>query len=208
MKRRGALALLSTLLPALAGCGETAVHKAAPGAAPAAPKAAAAPDLGRIGHVVVIFQDNRSFDNLYGTFPGADGIANAGAAATQVDLQGRPYDKLPTVMTVGSTGAVPDTRFPPDLPNKPFNIGDYVSPDLPTGDLVNRFYQEQQQINGGAMNKFAAVSDAGGLVMGYYADGTLPLHDYARRYVLADRFFHAAFGGSFLNHVWLICACT
>ncbi|MFO1061696.1 MAG: alkaline phosphatase family protein, partial [Dongiaceae bacterium] len=67
---------------------------------------------------------------------------------------------------------------------------------------------EQQQIAGGAMNKFAAVSDAGGLVMGYYADGTLPLHDYARRYVLADRFFHAAFGGSFLNHMWLICACT
>src|SRR5947207_3797226 len=30
----------------------------------------------------------------------------------------------------------------------------------------------------------------------------------ASRYVLADNFFHAAFGGSFLNHFWLVCACT
>jgi phospholipase C len=209
MKRSGALALLSTLLLGLAGCGQTAVHHAAPGsaAAPAKP-AAGAPDLKRIGHVVVIFQDNRSFDNLYGTVPGADNIANAGAAATQIDPQGQPYKTLPTVMTVGSTGAVPDTRFPPDLPNAPFNIGNYVSPDLPTGDLVNRFYQEQQQINGGQMNKFAAVSDAGGLVMGYYEASALPLFAYAKRYVLADQFYHAAFGGSFLNHIWLVCACT
>src|SRR5947209_10014813 len=30
----------------------------------------------------------------------------------------------------------------------------------------------------------------------------------AQRFTLADNFFHAAFGGSFLNHFWLICACT
>ena len=30
----------------------------------------------------------------------------------------------------------------------------------------------------------------------------------ARQYTLADNFFHAAFGGSFLNHFWLVCACT
>src|SRR5262249_6386825 len=153
-------------------------------AAPSA-TATAAPDLRRIGHIVVIFQDNRSFDNLYGTFPRADNIANAGAAATQVDLQGRPYKELPPIMDVSSTGVVPDTRFPPNLPNAPFEIGTYVSPDQPTGDLVNRFYQEQQQIDGGRMDKFAAVSDAGGLVMGYYNFATLPLGDYAKRYVLA-----------------------
>ena len=26
--------------------------------------------------------------------------------------------------------------------------------------------------------------------------------------MLLDHFFHAAFGGSFLNHFWLVCACT
>jgi phospholipase C len=30
----------------------------------------------------------------------------------------------------------------------------------------------------------------------------------ARRYTLADKFFMSAFGGSFLNHFWLVCACT
>src|SRR5258708_593721 len=37
------------------------------------------------------------------------------------------------------------------------------------------------------------------------SDGPVPLCD---RYTLADNFFHAAFGGSLLNHFWLICACT
>src|SRR3989442_997879 len=37
---------------------------------------------------------------------------------------------------------------------------------------------------------------------------TLPLGRFARDYVLCDNFFQAAFGGSFLNHVWLIAAAT
>ena len=31
---------------------------------------------------------------------------------------------------------------------------------------------------------------------------------WAKEYTLADNFFMAAFGGSYLNHHWLICACT
>ena len=58
------------------------------------------------------------------------------------------------------------------------------------------------------MDKFAAYSDAGGLAMGFYDGSRTKLWDYARRYTLADHFFHAAFGGSFLNHFWMICACT
>ncbi|MDE3074303.1 MAG: hypothetical protein KGJ86_02650 [Chloroflexota bacterium] len=37
---------------------------------------------------------------------------------------------------------------------------------------------------------------------------TWHLWDYAREFVLADHFFHAAFGGSLLNHFWLVCAQT
>ena len=58
------------------------------------------------------------------------------------------------------------------------------------------------------MDKFAAISDGGGLVMSYYDGSKLPLWQYAKDYVLADHFFHAAFGGSFLNHFWLVCACS
>src|SRR4029077_19444674 len=44
--------------------------------------------LDRLQHVVVIYLENHSFDNLYGEFPGADGLANAGGTTTQVDATG------------------------------------------------------------------------------------------------------------------------
>jgi phospholipase C len=94
------------------------------------------------------------------------------------------------------------------LPNQPFDITKYKPADQNTRDLVHRYYQEQVQIDGGKMDKFAAVSDAAGLVMGYYPTSLLPVAAEAANYVLQDNFFHAAFGGSFLNHQWLVCACT
>ena len=82
-----------------------------------------------------------------------------------------------------------------------------------TRDLVHRFYQEQYQLNGGAQNRYVTGSDAVGLSMGLYDTKSLPLYDYLHsagspHYVIADRFFQAAFGGSFLNHQWLIAART
>jgi acid phosphatase len=64
------------------------------------------------------------------------------------------------------------------------------------------------QIDGGKMDKFAAWSDNPGLVMSYFDASDLPEGKLARQYTIADNFFQAAFGGSFLNHFWLICACT
>src|SRR4051795_13300512 len=161
-----------------------------------------------INHVVVIYLENHSFDNLYGLFPGANGISKAGAKATQVDKSGAPYATLPQPTNTNVKPVGPDPRFPANLPNKPFNIDQYVPLNQNTGDLVHRFYQEQMQIDGGKMDKFAAISDAAGLTMGYYDTKNLPLYKYAQQYTLADNFFHAAFGGSFLNHIWLVCACT
>ncbi len=49
----------------------------------------AQPDITSIKTVVVIYAENRSFDNLYGNFPGANGLQNVTAAsATQVDRNG------------------------------------------------------------------------------------------------------------------------
>ena len=44
--------------------------------------------------------------------------------------------------------------------------------------------------------------------MSYYNATSLPEGQLAQQFTLGDNFFHAAFGGSFLNHQWLICACT
>ncbi|HEY0776857.1 MAG TPA: alkaline phosphatase family protein [Gemmatirosa sp.] len=162
-----------------------------------APKTAASADVSKVNHVVVIYLENRSFDNTYGEFAGADGLSAGASRATQVSLAGQAYTTLPQV-----TGS----PVPTTLPNASFDIAQYVPPSTPTRDLVHRYYQEQQQIDGGKMDKYVAVSDAQGLSMGYYHTAILPLAAEAAKYTLADHFFHSAFGGSFLNHMYLIAA--
>jgi phospholipase C len=164
--------------------------------------------LKKIKHVIVIYQENWSFDSLYGDFPGANGIDNAGKTVAQVDKQGFPYTVLPQPIDTTLKPPAPDPRFPANLPVLPFDASLYVPVGQKTGDLVHRFYQEQYQIDGGKMDKYVAWSDAAGLVMSYYDATNLPEGKLAQQYTLADNYFHAAFGGSFLNHFWLVCACT
>ena len=164
-----------------------------------------AAQLGDVEHIIVIYLENHSFDNLFGFFPNADGIAAAGATKIQVDADGKPYVFLPQVDK--AAGAV-DDRFPKDLPNQPFSIDAYVPIGEATGDPIHRFFHQKAQIDGGRMDKFVAYTNMGALPMGFYDGSATKLWDYAKRYTLADHFFQAAFGGSFLNHFWLICACT
>src|SRR5215475_13076316 len=72
--------------------------------------------LDAIEHIVVIYAENRSFDHLFGLFPGANGIAQA-TNPTQVDHDGTPLPYL----TVWKDGK-PDPAFPMHLPNKPFRL--------------------------------------------------------------------------------------
>jgi phospholipase C len=156
--------------------------------------------VNKLNHIVVIYLENRGFDHMFGEFPGAEGRSEAPASAvTQVDVNGTAYTTLPQV--AGSP-------FPTTLANEPFDIDQYLPPTVATRDLVHRFYQEQMQIDDGKMDKFAAISDAQGLVMGYYHTMDLPLATEAQNYTLCDHFFHSAFGGSFLNHMWLIAAAS
>ena len=170
-----------------------------------------------INHFVVIYLENHSFDNLYGTFPGANGLNGADPAHTiQVDLSGHVFKCLeqndpqltsPPLPADACSTANGDA-FNSHFTNAPFRIDGYVPPDMKTRDLVHRYYQNQVQIDGGKNDKFVAVSDAKGLSMGVYDTANLPLAEYAKRYTLADRFFQGAFGGSFLNHQWLIAPRT
>ena len=82
--------------------------------------------LHKIDHIVVIYLENHSFDNLFGLFPDANGLQNAAATATQVDLTGNPYAMLPPVMDTSKIPPVPDARFSRDLPNKPFLIDSFI----------------------------------------------------------------------------------
>jgi phospholipase C len=153
----------------------------------------------QIEHIVVIYLENRSFDNLFGLFPNANGLNNVKNTFPQIDEYGNDYKTLPTVS---------DKRFPENLANEPFNIETYVKLDEKHPDLTHRFFIHQMQINGGKNDRFAQLSSAGGLTMGHYDLSKTALWQYAKEFTLADNFFQAAYGGSFLNHQWLICACT
>jgi len=156
-------------------------------------------DLKKINHIIVIYLENHSFDNLYGQFPGANGLANA-KNVVQIDSTGAPYTYLPSI---------PGTdKFPPKLPNTYFNIDQYIPADMKIPDLTHRFYQEQAQINGGKMDRFAEISNSKGLTMGYYNTEQLLLAEEAKNYTLCDNMFHSVFGGSYLNHIWLIAAAS
>jgi hypothetical protein len=96
--------------------------------------------IDKINHLIVIFQENWSFDGLYGVFPGANGIANAGATINQVDKEGRPYITLPAVIDNTKRPPAIDARVPPDLPVKPFDLSPYIPPDQKTGVPVHPFY--------------------------------------------------------------------
>jgi phospholipase C len=159
----------------------------------------------KLNHVVVILLENWSFDSLYAEFPGADGLSSAVQVAPQVDpttLQ--PYAVLPEteahLLDAGSDGGA-------GLPNAPFAL----DPFLPVGadtsiDLTTKFYEEQQQIDHGKMDLFVGVSAAKGLTMGHFHLSDLQLPVEAKNYTLCDHFFHAVFGGSLQNHIFLISA--
>ncbi|HTA81939.1 MAG TPA: alkaline phosphatase family protein [Bacteroidia bacterium] len=172
----------------------------------------------KIKHVIIIYQENWSFDGLFGFYP--DKRVNnllhpRGKILAQVSRKGLPLDTVP-IPTIGEDDGEqgPDKRFS-DLNKKhpdavSYDLNEFVSAmaDTVTGDIVHRYYTELLQVDGGKMDKFVAWSDNGGLVMSYYNDTTLPEERLAAKYTLCDNFFHSAFGGSFLNHQWFISAAT
>jgi phospholipase C len=91
--------------------------------------------LGKVDHIVVVYEENHSFDNLYGGWEGVNGLSNADAAhTTQVKEDGTSYSCLlqndvnlaalapPTCSDSGSNGL----SFSSVFPNGPFLIDLYI----------------------------------------------------------------------------------
>ena len=235
----------------LLGCAAAAAFGASALASPAMAGAAHPPagELGAFRHVVIIYQENHSFDNLYGSWDSIEGQtvngrANATAAKTtqvredNATAYGCLYQLDVNLTSPPLTATCSDHSGTPQIDshftNVPFAIEDYIPASattcpapgqfasngilngqgLPGGctrDIVHRFYSEQYQINGGNQNRYMTGSDASGLTMGYYNTLNLPIYQYlhsagAPHYVISDNFFQGAFGGSFLNHQWLVSA--
>jgi phospholipase C len=153
----------------------------------------------KIRHVVIILQENRSFDSYFGTFPGADGIP--------MDAQG-----VPTV-------CIPDPRRGQCV--KPF----HDSRDENFGGPHTQA-AAQADIDSGAMDGFIAQQEQGaqrtcqnpddpnctpagrlGDVVGYHTAREIPNYwEYARQFVLQDRMFEPNASWSLPAHLFLVSA--
>ncbi|HEV8672762.1 MAG TPA: alkaline phosphatase family protein [Methylomirabilota bacterium] len=186
------LAALAALV--LLGCAER-------GTAPAS-----RPDRAPIDHIIVLFQENRTFDHYFGHFPGADGLANV--RVPQTDKAGKPYEVLPPPLAHDRKG--PEARFRAPLPNAPFDLGRIIPPEEPTADPAHQFFRMQRQYGPERkMDRWVAETDVGGLIMGYYGREANPVQwKLAEEFVLFDRWFQAIHGSSNTNHYYLIAART
>jgi phospholipase C len=150
--------------------------------------------IAKIKHVVIITQENRSFDSYFGTYPGAEGIPMK---------DGNPVACLPAP---GRGGCVS-----PYLDSSDSNDGGPHSPADATAD-----------INNGAMDGFVAQAEKGIAhcepdatdckyktrrtdVMGYHDRNQLPTYwTYADNFVLQDHMFTSAAAGSLQAHLYMV----
>lgn len=157
----------------------------------------------KIDHIIVIYLENRSFDTLFRGFEGADTSDHPFAPyLPQSDTNGTRYNLLP----MGDNGIT--LGLPPMVENHPFSLDAYLTHRQLIPDLIHQFYENQLQIHGGLNDRFVLISDQGALSMGYHDMNKTALWKYAKKYTLCDHFFMGAFGGSFLNHQWLIAGKT
>ncbi|GAC1489451.1 MAG: alkaline phosphatase family protein [Solirubrobacteraceae bacterium] len=164
--------------------------------APPAVGRTAAAGIHKIKHVVVIMQENRSFDSYFGTYPGADGIPR--------DKQGRFTVCAPDP----STGKC----------QKPYHDSNDVNAGGP-----HMAVDAAADIAGGRMNGFIASVKSGhpdtdqlgcGVnhlpstcadVMGYHDRRELPSYwSYAQHFVLQDRMFEPSLGWSLISHLYMV----
>jgi phospholipase C len=134
-----------------------------------------------IRHFITLMQENHTFDNYFGTYPGVDGI---------------PKD------TCVPLGRKPKPCF------RPFHVGDNA---IAQRDLDHSQVTYRLQYDGGRMDGFIRAlglrNQDGRLALGYRDDRDIPYYwNLADQYVLYDRFFSSAGAGSFLNHIYWAAA--
>lgn len=195
--------LAALLVAAIAGAPAPVDAQAKPHVAPAAgakrrPESALLRNLrAHIHHVFVIYQENRSFDSYFGTFPGADNLATAQAQK----LGFREYDPI------GKTWITPFL----------ITSADSADPNHSRRVLIRK-------VNGGKMNQFVSAEEnhlmlygaatpyahqLGLLTMAYEDCHTIPfLWMYAHRFALYDHIFDAMYGPSTPGNIDLIAAQT
>jgi phospholipase C len=168
-----------------------------------------------IQHIVVIFQENVSFDHYFGTYPNA---LNLSGESQFTPLAGTPaVDGLTQTLLMSNPNFL-NTANGAGATN-PFRL----SPaDAATADQDHDYKAEQMAFHTGAMDLFpqsvgaadtpnlgSGIAATTGLTMGYYDGNTVTaLWNYAQHYAMSDRFFGTTFGPSTLGAINLISGQT
>src|SRR5579871_3782944 len=146
----------------------------------------------RIKHVFIIYQENHSFDNYFGTFPGADNLATPEAAAHGF----RQYDPIGKAWVTPFRIVDPDTGSP--------SQSRLVIVDKMNGGAMDAFVSTQERLSAKKLGP-ARARDVGLLTMAHYDCDTIPfLWKYARSFALYDRIFSAIVGPSTPSAIELI----
>jgi phospholipase C len=166
-----------------------------------------------IQHVVVIYQENVSYDHYFGTYPNA---ANTDGSQF-IPSPGTPSGNGLSSALLASN---PNSAQPKRLDSSPTGL-----PGGPGGQLTcdqnHNYSSEQEAANGGQMNKFPeAVGTGSGKapggtncdrnqVMDYYDGNTVTaLWNYAQRYSMSDNSFGTVYGPSSPGAIALVSGNT
>ncbi|HZV78485.1 MAG TPA: alkaline phosphatase family protein [Candidatus Binatus sp.] len=141
-------------------------------------------DAGIIKHVVIIVQENRSFDNLFNGFPGADTVQNGKTLGGSIPLS-------PLGFTAG--GGLDVGHFHTSF-NAAYNVGN-----------MNDFNSEGTYTTAGG--GYAATPGPPNYAYSYLPQSdTVPDWNLAKQFTLADRMFQSNSGPSYPAHQYLIAA--
>lgn len=178
------------LLAAAAGGGAATLLELLP---PHLAEALAAPPcqgrLQDVEHVVILIQENRSFDHYFGTYPAIRGFSDP-EVLRQAD--GRPVFEQP--LPSGFDFGAPSGYL------RPFHLDTQQGNAECTNDITHEWGRQHQSWNHGAMDRFAVAhleDDPvnGPLCMGYYTRGDLPFYyALADAFTLCDQYFCSVIG--------------
>jgi phospholipase C len=210
MSLRQSAARYFVLLTAIAGvvaCSGTS-FVGSPYAAPLPQLRNSAAYTDAVEHVVIVIQENRSFDNLFATFPGADGTRTGRAAAMSPTIAQACDAAGQTVVTRPTS--VPLTKVSLLGAGFPHNF-------LMNTDLAHRYDGFKLELDRGKMDGFdlalTGTNGSGTPICTYayqYVDPAdiAPYWDIAKQYVLADHTFTTQASSSFTGHQDLIAGGT
>lgn len=163
----------------------------------------------KIRYIFVIYQENRSFDSYFGTFPGADGLFSQPAADT-------PGFNQPIENVDGTQGSVQPFRIGPrEYASDLSDVGHSHSELLAKMDIVagtarmDRYAQAEEDAHIKRLGLSLPAKQFGELTMAYQDGDTIPfLWRYANRFVLCDHIFQLMTGPSTPGNIAIIAAQT